>query len=95
MCFGLGLLQKQGFGARRHLGLDTRLVFRAGVKLQGPLPLEARFGLAAHLPIGIAEMVVQERGARRQFNGPFEEARGQFIAAHPVMRPAETVDDIA
>src|SRR6202790_1402930 len=64
-------------------------------ELQGAAPLETRFDEPAGLPIGVAQMVVDRRVLRHQLGRLFEVLNRAGIIPHPVMRPAEAVDDVA
>src|SRR5207248_1826188 len=64
-------------------------------RYQCPLPLIARFRQAAALPIGVTQMVVDRRILRHQLDRFFELFDRPGIIAHPVMRPAQAVDDVA
>ena len=62
---------------------------------QRPGPLEPRFAQPPDAPIGVAEMVVDDRVLRTQLDGPFEVPDGALEIAHAIERPAQRVDDIA
>src|SRR5436305_9196982 len=74
---------------------DTVAVFFLGFQIARMIPLEMRLKLAANAPVGIAKMVVDDRIGCFQLDRAFKLFDGQIILAELVMRPAETVDDIA
>ncbi len=59
------------------------------------VPLEMRLELAADAPIGVAEMIVDDRIGRLQIDRFLQFAHRVVIAPEPVIGPAKTVDDIA
>src|SRR5438093_13688840 len=70
--------------------------FRGRVELQGLLPGGERLGLEAVLQIGIAEVIVDHRvGVLRLLDGALELFQGLEIAPLLVVRPPETVDEVA
>ena len=78
-----------------ELGFDRRDVFLFRPELQRPAPLIARFGQPAIAPIGVAEMIVDGRVGRHQFDRPFEILNGAGVVAHAIMCPTEAVHDVA
>src|SRR6267378_5979012 len=64
-------------------------------ELKRPPPLIAGLVHPAALPIGVAQMVVDRRVLRHQLDGLFEVLNRTGVIAHPVMRPAQAVDDVA
>src|SRR5439155_580610 len=70
--------------------------FGGRVELQGLLPGGERLGLEAVLQIGIAEVIVDHRvGVLRLLDGALELLQGLEIAPLLVVRPPETVDEVA
>src|SRR5213593_3438508 len=70
--------------------------FGGRVELQGLLPGGERLGLEAVLQIGIAEVIVDHRvGVLRLLDGALELFQGLEIAPLLVVRPPETVDEVA
>ena len=66
-----------------------------GPEREHPQPLEAGLVQPAHLPVGVAQMIVDDRIARLQLDRLFELVDRLLIVTQPVRRPAQAVDDIA
>src|SRR5215208_7936542 len=74
---------------------DQRQVLGLGRRILRVLPLEARLEVAPDLPIGVAEMVVDDRIAGLEIDRLLELLHGFVVMAEAVMGPAEAVDDHA
>src|SRR3954462_16002428 len=95
------VLLQRGLGRRRlvepllELAHDLRQVLRLGARVLRVLPLEARLKMAPYLPIGVAEMVIDDGIAGVQLERLLELAHGGGVVAEAVIGPAERVDDHA
>src|SRR3954470_22403815 len=77
------------------LGLDRLDLVFLRSELQRPAPLIARFDKPPDAPVRIAEMVVDRRVLRHQLDRLFELFDRRLVVAHPEMRPAQAIDDVA
>src|SRR5687768_15590533 len=74
--------------------LQDQLQFLAlGAEIAGMPPLELRLQLPARLPIGVAEMVVDDRIVRFQRYGALQLGHRLIVTPEPVIGPAKAVDD--
>src|SRR5687768_16833664 len=74
---------------------DQLQLFALGAEIAGMPPLELRLQRAARLPVGVAEMVVDDRIVSLQGDGALQLRYRLVVAAEAVIGPAETVDDVA
>src|SRR4051812_30783725 len=74
---------------------DLVALGRIGAEITGMAPLEGRLELPPNPPEGVAEMVVDHRIFRLQFDGALELADRVGIAAKLEIRPTQAVDDVA
>src|SRR5829696_5493219 len=81
------------FDPVRELVLDLHEVLGLGARVLGVLPLELGPEAPADLPVGVAEVIVDDRVARLQLDRLLEFAHGVLVAAEAVVGPAEAVDD--
>src|SRR3954451_10284832 len=97
------LLHRLGLGFRgRLLGqtgfelfLDLDELIRLGLEIARVRPLETCLELAADLPIGIAEMIVDGGIFRLELDRVFEVLDRLLVVADAEIGPSERVDDVA
>src|SRR5580698_11527829 len=87
----LSLLRKAGV----DLLQDRRQILSLGPHVARMIPLEMRVELAAHAPIGVAEVVVDDGIGGFQFDRLFELARRFLVMTELEIGPAEAIHDIA
>ena len=80
---------------------DVQLLLGGGLELvvvhqrQHPGPLILGLGLAAHAPVGVAQMVVDLRADGSQRNRPLQPLHRGLVVAEAVVGPAQGVGDLA
>src|SRR6056297_4072861 len=78
-----------------ELAADARRILFLRLEGQGAVPLELGLALAAHGPVDVAEMVVDDRVDGFELDGALHVPHRLVVASEPVERPAETVGDVA
>src|SRR6056297_2782891 len=81
--------------AHLELAADARRILFLRLEGQGAVPLELGLTLAAHGPVDVAEMVVDDRVDGFELDGALHVPHRLVVASEPVKRPAETVGDVA
>ena len=80
--------------AFRDLLKNLCLVLRLRTQIAGVIPLELRFELAADFPVGVAEMVIDDRVRGLEVDRALQLLNRLVVAAKLVIGPSETVHDV-
>src|SRR5207244_1625539 len=81
--------------ASLELVLDLGKLVRFGLEIARVRPLEARLQNATHLPVSIAQMIVDGRVLGLELDRVLEVLYRLVKLADPIIRPAERIHDVA